>query len=129
MITLAQADAIAEEILSQERALSLEAKNAAARRIPFYYRCPELKILGPWQRAEVVREAELAVKRNWRVSMAIFFWIFAWVSGRFFLTLHATQSEFLVPFLVTCIVPLVVVRTVLVRRNVKNIANSYASSR
>ncbi len=128
MIPHAQTKTIADDIVSRENAIVLEAKNAAAPGVPYYYRCDELSVLEPWQRAEVVRAAERAVIRDWRVIIGFLLWIVVWVSGWLLLTPSAIGGGFLVPFFVTCLAPLFVVRTILIHWRVAKIARSYAPS-
>jgi len=128
MIPPAQAKTIANDIASRENAVVLEARNAAAPRVPYYYRCDELGVLEPWQRAEVVRAAERAVIRDWRVIIGLLLWVVVCVSGWFLLAASAIGGGFLGFLFVTCLVPLFVVRTTLIRRRVAEIARSYAPS-
>jgi hypothetical protein len=128
MIAPAQPTTIADDMVSRENAIIIEAKNAAAPRVPYYYRCEELSVLEPWQRGVVVRAATLAVSRNWRVVVGLLLCVVVWVSAWFFWAPDAIRGAFLVPFIVTCVVPLFVVRTTLIRRRIATIARSYAPS-
>jgi len=127
MITPAQTKQIADDIVSRENAIILEAKNAAAPRVPYYYRCEELSVLDPWQCTEVVRSAELTVHTNWRIVIGLLLCMVVWVSGWYFLAPNAIRNAFLVTFVVTCVVPLSVVRITLIRREIARMARSYAS--
>jgi hypothetical protein len=122
MITKDQANSITDQLLDQQRAEALRAKNAAASRIPFFYQCPELQLLEPWQRAEVIREARRSLCGNWGISACMIAWGLAFVASWYLLVPAATQSTFILWWLAMLVFPQFVLRVSLVRLHVKYLA-------
>ena len=124
MISKDQANAIAEEILDQQRGPILKDKNVFARRIPVLYRCEELKALEPWQRAQVVREASANVSRQWGVKVCMLFWLLAVMFFWFLFVPVSTRTGSTSVWLLCALasLPQFIVHVSLVRLHVKYIA-------
>ena len=69
MLTPAQAETVAEELLSQQRRAETEAKNAVARRVPFVYYVRGLNSLEPWERAELVQQSTQRIGNQWKATL------------------------------------------------------------
>lgn len=93
MISKDQANCIADELIEQQRQQSRDAKNEAAKKVPWLYRCAELNRLEPIERAEVIVEARREMRRGLWFVLAVFL-IWATVfSGFWFTALSAEQRS------------------------------------
>ena len=122
MITKDQANSIADGLLTQQRAEALHAKNAAGSRVSFLYQCPELRLLEPWQRFEVVREAWRSVRGHWGVIACMIVWVLAFGAFWILLVPATTRSTFLLWWATLLAFPPFVLHLSLVRLHVKYIA-------
>jgi Flp pilus assembly protein TadB len=69
LLTPIQAENIADELLSQQRRAETEAKNAAARRVPFVYYVRGLNSLEPWERAELVQQSTRRIGNQLKATL------------------------------------------------------------
>ena len=94
MITKDQASSIADQLLYQRHTEALRSKNAAGSRVSFFYQCPELQLLEPWQRTEVVREAWQRLRGHWGIIACMVVWVTAFAAFWYLLAPAATRSTF-----------------------------------
>jgi hypothetical protein len=75
MVAKDQAILIGTALVEQAKAAQLARRNAAARRVPFTYRFPELDQFEAWERPLIVAEARRSVRKErsfiaaWMVSV------------------------------------------------------------
>lgn len=93
MISKDQAHLIADELLKQQRQQSRDAKNEAAKKVPWLYRCAELNRLEPIERAEVIVEARREMRRGLWFALAVFLMWATVFSGFWFTALSAEQRS------------------------------------
>ena len=124
MITKDQANTIAESLLDQQQKILLQAKNAKARRIPFYFRSPELVSLEPWQQTKVVRKAAKDVVRQWRFKISMVAWFAVCFAFWYFAFPAASKVSLVLFLLVAAAIPQFMVQCWLVRREIQSIIRS-----
>ena len=122
MITKDQANSIADSLLTQQRAEALRAKNAAGSRVSFLYQCPELRLLEPWQRTEVVREAWRNLRGHWGIIACMIVWILAFCAFWYLLVPAATRSTFHLWWVAILAFPPFVLHLSLIRLHVQYLA-------
>jgi hypothetical protein len=88
VLTPAQAESISDDLLNRQRRAHVEAKNAAARKVPFVYYVRGLAALEPWERAELLRESARAVGNQrkptlWTVALVATCCLAWWLGGLF----------------------------------------------
>lgn len=93
MISKDQAHLIADELLEQQRQQSRDAKNEAAKKVPWLYRCAELNRLEPIERVEVIVEARREMRRGLWFALAVFLMWATVFSGFWFTALSAEQRS------------------------------------
>lgn len=121
MLSKDQASAIADEILGQARA-QRERQSSASLSVGALYRCRELRSLPKWMQIEVARQAALAV---WRSPFFIFLalaWIFALAMLSLYWFDHSLRSALIGPSIVVCGLVPMLIRSLLVRREIRIIA-------
>ena len=74
MTTKEQAEQAAEEILAFERAGRLQARNARARRLPWYFRVAGLARKQPCEREELFKQAQARVMSGPHFWLALGVW-------------------------------------------------------
>ena len=128
MLSLSQAEIISEQLLTQQRVSKIEAKNAAARRVPRAFNVAGLDALEPWERAELASQAAKAINKQWAVAC----WNLSWF-GLCVVTWYALGS-FLRPavsmgiFAFVCPIPIHFIRAYFVRGEIrKQLASRNAS--
>ena len=117
MLSKDQANAIADDVLSQAQSSRLEGRKAMVRAVPLLYRCRELSALEPWQRAEVVKQATKAAGNNFLLIIVLLTG-FATLVGLFQIYKFGPMAPFIIAF---CFAALLL-RALTVRREIRNIA-------
>jgi hypothetical protein len=122
MVTRNQANSIADALLAQERARS------AARSSRRYWAFPELDMIEAERRAQVRREANRAVARNWLLHLAALSWIAAYALTWGFLVPAGDRHSALLVFMLGASVPIPFFYAACVRRRVRQIVRSMLAS-
>ena len=122
MITKDQANRIAESLLDQEQKIQHQAKNAKARSIPFYFRCPEVLSLEPWQQAKVVRQAAKNVTHQWRLRLSIVAWVGVCLAVWHFAFPSTTTVSLALFLFAAAVIPQIIVQLWLIRREIQSLA-------
>lgn len=117
MLTKERAAVAAEELISQQRALSRQAPDARARRVSFLYLSRDLLKLAPAERAKAVQLAQPTVQRQKSVMAVSIAWVAICLSI-WFMVWPATPAS--LPVLAVCGgLLLLLARTLMVRREVR----------
>lgn len=122
MISKDQANSIADQLLDQQRAEMQHTRNVAASRVPYFYRCKELRQLEPWQRAEVIREARRSFRDDWWSFASMVAWGLMFGTFWFFLVPVAIRISFLFWGELMFILPPILLRISLLRLHVRYLA-------
>jgi hypothetical protein len=128
MTTKDQANAVANSFLAQQRAIDTAARNATARPVPHFYQCTELKQLEPWQRSQVLHDAQRNVIRNWLFALCLFGWVIACILVWYLLVRETTRMWSLMILVLVCLAPQQLLRVTLVRREVRRVARQLIQS-
>jgi hypothetical protein len=121
MATRNQANSIADAVLAQERA-------RGARLSRRYRDFPDLEAIEPERRAQVVRQAQRAVARNWLCHLAALSWVAAYALTWGFLIPAGDRRSALALFALGATVPIPFFYGACTRRQVRRIARSVAVS-
>ena len=119
MLSSSQAEVIAEELLGQQRRSVVEARNAAARRVPRAFHVAGLDALEPWERGALARQAARATDRCWSAVG----WSLGW-AGLCLVTWYALgqfQRPTVAPLILAlvCGTPIYFIRAFFVRRELR----------
>lgn len=122
MITKDQANSIADSLLRQQRAETLRAKNVTNSRVSFLYQCPELQLLEPWQRNEVVREAKRRLRSHWGIIVCLLVWVAVFTAFWILLVPTTTRLTFPLWWIAMLAMPPFALHLSLIRLHVRYLA-------
>jgi hypothetical protein len=122
MVRRNQANSIADALLAQERA------RLAAHSSRRYWSFPELNAVEPERRPQVLRAANRAVTRNWLLHVVALSWVAAYASTWVFLVPQSDKHSVVPVFALGGTVPIPFFYGACVRRQVRRIARSLATS-
>jgi hypothetical protein len=123
MLSKDQASSIAEELLLQERQRSIEARNAAAKKIPRYYQIEEFKALQPYERAEILSLVQKQVN-NEPFVMALIVALVAALSILLYFTSSAARPAHVLPLCFPIFAAVFALRATLVRSRLRRALRS-----
>ena len=116
MLSPSQAEIISEQLLTQQRQSDIEAKNAAARRVPRAFNVAGLDALEPWERAALASQAATAINSQWAVVCWMLGWVGLCLITWYALGLFQRPNVSLVMLAVVCGTPIYFIRAYFVRR-------------
>ena len=85
MLSKEQANRIAQDLLDQAEAARIKRRSAAVSPIGWYWSCPELNLLAPHQRSDIVEQAKADVRTHPLLILYCFIGFgifFGWWLGR-----------------------------------------------
>jgi len=123
MLSKEQANRIAQDLLDQAEAARIKRRSAAVSPIGWYWSCPELNLLAPHQRSDIVEQAKADVRTHPFLILYCFIGFgvfFGWWLGRS--PVHQSQPVWLPVLGFSALVLYLLVRAFLVRREVRMLA-------
>lgn len=120
MLTKDSAAKAADELISQQSARKREAADARAR-VSFLYMSKGLRALRPADRVKTVRQAQRTVARRESVIAGSLLWVAIWWLVGYAVLWPFTTPGSALAFGGLCILLMWVVRTILVRREIRRL--------
>ena len=128
MLSKEQAVRMGDAIIQNQEAIRVAELNRKAPRVLFVYDCEALRALEPYQRAAIVREAQLAVRHDRRaIALSV---VCVLVCFAFWLFLRGASPNIAVWFLLyffAAFLPPLLYRVALTRRQVRALVEAHQS--